>query len=112
MKSTFLFLAILICNISLSAADSSASLDVKFICNEVAYFIAPTQQNFAVGDDVYVKVDFNDKRFVRLVKLYIGHQLIRLDNAAPFEWGVPNGSNDTQLRNMPAGNYSLTAEVV
>ena len=110
MKTIVLFLALLGCNISLSAAENSPPTEAKFICNEKAYFTAPTQ-SIPVGDDIYVRVKFNDDRFVSSVKLYIGHQPIRLDNSAPYAWGLPNSTNDSQLRNMPAGTYSLTAEV-
>ncbi|MCB0685977.1 MAG: hypothetical protein KDC53_05615 [Saprospiraceae bacterium] len=90
---------------------SVEALNYELICTEMVYFTAPSQTQFDVGDDIYVRLDCVDPQFIQSVRLYLGHQLVGTDGTAPYEWCKPNSSEHPALRDMQAGNYSLTAKV-
>jgi len=112
MKNSILFLPIVLLVTSSFVKVSVEPISSEFLCNEIAHFTEPSQRKIATGEDMYVKVDFNDDRFVTSVKLFIGHRPVRIIRNAPYEWGMPNSTADPQLRNMPAGNYALGIEVI
>ncbi len=90
---------------------SPESIGSTFGCNQSIYFVAPTESLFSPGDDVYVKVIVSDPNYVSYVDLYIGKQLVGRDHTHPYEWARPNATGHEELRNMPAGHYSITAVI-
>ncbi|MEM1324476.1 MAG: Ig-like domain-containing protein [Bacteroidota bacterium] len=74
-------------------------------------FVAPQNgADFPVGTDLYVNVNASDSDGqVSKVDLYLDNVLVRAENLAPYEWGDPNQSNDTQLQNLQVGTYALKA---
>lgn len=71
-------------------------------------FSQPRQgQNFAVGASISVIATASDSDgTVANVRLTLNGNLVRQDNAAPYQWG--QNSQDSALRNLSAGNYELT----
>jgi hypothetical protein len=60
------------------------------------------------GDDLVVEVLVEDVNAVSNIALYLDETLIRQENWAPFEWGLPSQPDD-MLRNMLDGIYTLKA---
>lgn len=111
MRFLFAFFLSILCFQGICSRVTALALDYDFICTEILYFTAPAQTQFEVGDDIYVRLDCGDPQFIHSVRLYLGHQLIGADGSAPYEFCRPNLSEHPALRNMQAGNYSLTAKV-
>ncbi len=66
--------------------------------------------SFDEGQGVYVIVDASDSDGnIDNVRLFLDGALIRQENVAPYEWGNPGYTNDAALRNLAAGNYTLSA---
>ena len=43
-----------------------------------------------------------------MVQLFLNNKLLRLERAAPYEWGEANSGNaDSDLLNLAVGNYNL-----
>lgn len=82
-------------------SDENVSPTVRFVTPE-------NNQSFPVGTNLYVEAEANDENGeVASVTLYLNDQLVRTEEGASYIWGDSNLSNDTQLQNMQAGNYSL-----
>jgi hypothetical protein len=60
------------------------------------------------GDDLVVEVLVKDVNAVSNIALYLDETLIRQENWAPYEWGLPSQPDDV-LRNMLDGVYTLHA---
>jgi len=64
-------------------------------------------QIFTQGNNVIVRAAASDSDgAVDNVSLFLNGTLIRQDNLAPYEWGVP-GQNDTALSNLATGAHVL-----
>lgn len=95
--------------------DANTIQNVKFSCTSVnqkpvVSFTSPLNNaTYLIGSDVNVKVNATDSDgSIVLVKLYLNNSLLnRQLTTSPYEWAVPNGTNDTRLRNMQAGTYML-----
>ena len=62
------------------------------------------------GYDLQVKVNAADgDGTVSHVKLYLGNQLVRQENVAPYEWGSPNSTDANKLNGLSPGNYAIKA---
>ncbi|WP_405230260.1 Ig-like domain-containing protein [Lentisalinibacter sediminis] len=65
---------------------------------------------FDEGGTAFVVVDATDNDgTVANVRLLLDGTLVRQENVAPYEWGAPGDTNDAVLRNLEAGQYTLTA---
>ncbi|MEL6923557.1 MAG: Ig-like domain-containing protein, partial [Bacteroidota bacterium] len=78
----------------------------------VISFTSPANDTtLMVGDDIVVNVDASDvDGIVNNVKLYLNDTLVRIIDEAPFVWG-DSLSNDSLLKNMQTGIYTLRATV-
>ena len=64
---------------------------------------------FKEGKNLYVKVNASDSDgSIANVKLFLNNNLVRQENLDPYEWGA-SGQNDSVLKNMAAGSYTLKA---
>ncbi|NJL75327.1 MAG: hypothetical protein HC892_10130 [Saprospiraceae bacterium] len=94
-----------------ATAETSINIQIAATSNTspTVSFTEPTQQaQLPVGTNLYVKVNASDDKGVRRVALYLNNQLVRFETGAPYEWGKST-QNDTALRNMAAGTYTLRA---
>jgi hypothetical protein len=57
--------------------------------------------------DLYVKVQAFAKNGIDFVRLRVNGMFLHQENHAPYEW---SDDTDSELNNMPAGTYELTAE--
>ncbi|MEM1328177.1 MAG: Ig-like domain-containing protein [Bacteroidota bacterium] len=77
--------------------------------NPVVSFVTPMDgQTFLDGDDVPVEVNATDDGSVQFVDLFLDGTLVRRENGAPYEWGLPS-QMDSALENMSPGTYTLEA---
>ncbi|KAA1245540.1 S8 family serine peptidase [Aquimarina sp. RZ0] len=66
-------------------------------------------QSFTAPADIEVTVNASDTDgSISNVQLFIDNTLVRQANAAPYNWGLPV-QNDSTLKNLPTGTYSLRA---
>lgn len=77
----------------------------------VAFASPANNAAFTTGENLGVVVNASDADgTVSNIKLYLNDQLVRQENASPYEWGAANtGSTDALLNNLAAGNYTLEA---
>jgi hypothetical protein len=75
----------------------------------VVSFVTPMDgETFIEGDDVPVEVSATDDGSVQFVDLFLDGTLVRRENGAPYEWGLPT-QMDAVLQNMSPGTYTLEA---
>ncbi|MEQ9289520.1 MAG: G8 domain-containing protein [Cyclobacteriaceae bacterium] len=79
----------------------------------VVSFLQPTQTQFNAGDDLgvvaYASDGTTNGQNISNVQLSFNGQLVRQENAAPYEWGTANpGQTDAQLYNLAAGTHQLS----
>lgn len=72
----------------------------------IGEFLLPV--NVKAGSDL--PVEFVTDQDIVYVKLFVNGTLVRQENKAPYNWAA--GLEDAPLRNLPAGTYTLTAEVL
>lgn len=74
-------------------------------------FVEPSDgDNFPVGTDLYVNVNANDSDgTIQSVELYMNNTLVRAEILAPYEWGNSNEHDDSALKNLQQGTYTLRA---
>jgi len=97
-------------------ATRESSIEIEVITTSgnflpIVNFVAPVEgQVFPSGSDIYVRVDATDPDgTISNVRLNLNGAFIRKESIAPYEWGDPAQSNDTQLYDLRPGQYQLTA---
>lgn len=63
-------------------------------------------KQFAVGENVYVKILATDADGIRWARLYLDGVFLRQENVDPYEWSA-SGQNDPKLRNLSEGVHQL-----
>lgn len=75
----------------------------------VSFTYPNPSQRLPSGTDLVVTVSASDvDGSIDNITLSLDGQAIRVEQAAPYEWGLPT-QNDALLRDMVPGNYQLTA---
>ncbi|MEE9373318.1 MAG: Ig-like domain-containing protein [Saprospiraceae bacterium] len=64
-----------------------------------------------LGRDYYVRVRADKHQDIEWMELYINGQKISREANAPYDWGLPNSTDDAALRNMSPGSYNIKCVV-
>ena len=75
----------------------------------VSFALPTNNQTFNAPGNLNVTVNASDSDGrIANVRLFINNTLVRQENIAPYNWGL-NGQNDTRIKNLSAGTYTLRA---
>ena len=80
-------------------------------CHYNVDFYYPKKKQYYVGDDVYVKLNTSNYKYIKHAELYINNKFIRKESNYPYEWAKKGFNGDKYLRNIKHGNYKLKCRV-